>query len=66
MLKLLLPLQTLAATNVLIAAYFGGSAQKSMLNLAKELLGAVNNQNEPKFNVTLLVNIDTPNLLDHQ
>lgn len=42
MLKFLLPLQTLAATNVLIAAYFGGSAQKSMLNLAKELIGAVN------------------------
>ena len=45
--------------NVLISAYFGGSSQLTMFQVANELQNEKTNNGEPKFNVTLLVNSDT-------
>ena len=39
-------------TKVLVSAYFGGSAQRTQIQMAKDLSNS--------FDVTLLVNKDTP------
>jgi len=52
---------TLAAThvNVLVSAYFGGSAQRTQIEVARELLACQTEKKNPCFNVTLLLNKDT-------
>jgi hypothetical protein len=49
----LLLTQAIAQYQVLVSAYFGGSAQLTMLQVASEL------NKDSRFNVTVMVNNDT-------
>jgi hypothetical protein len=50
-----------AAINVLVSGYYGGSAQRTMIKVAETLAKDLDSDSgTPKFNVTLMLNQDTP------